>query len=187
MKIKFVRVILLAAVILHPPKSMGGHVESLLGLSPSMLSTNQVREVATRIPAVADVSSSISCAVNTNFVLAVPVAAGSVTSLAWTNSLAGIGGSMVFQEFETPSNAWNRIVEMMNGSAMMDAQRALHYSTCSNVADICLCWHDLPNETGIASVSSVTIVRGNLVGVASGGGGSNLIHAASAIVDFIFD
>ena len=186
MKNKLVWIIFLAATMLHPTKSMGGHVESLLGLSLSMLSTNQVRDVATRIPAAADVSGTISYAVNTNFVIAIPVAPGSMTSLVWTNSLAEIEGSMVLQEFEAPSNAWNRVVGMLNGSAMMDAQRALHYSICSNVADICLCWHDLPEETGISSVSSVTIVRGNLIGVASGGGGSNLLHTASAIADFIF-
>ena len=174
------------AATLHPTNSLAGHVESLLGLSLSMLSTNQVRDVATRIPAAADVSGTISYAVNTNVVIAVPVATGSTTSLVWTNSPAEIEGSMVLQEFETPSNAWNRVVGILNGSAMMDSQRVLHYSNCSNVADICLCWHDQPEETGISSVSSVTIVRGNLVGVASGGGGSNLLHAASAIMDFVF-
>ena len=185
MKYKIAWIVFLAAATLHPTNNLAGQVESLLGLSLSMLSTNQVRDVATRIPAAADVSGTISYAVNTNVVIAVPVATGSTTSLVWTNSLAEIEGSMVLQEFETPSNAWNRVAGILNGTAMMDSQRVLHYSNCSNVADICLCWHDQPEETGISSVSSVTIVRGNLVGVASGGRGSNLLHAASAIMDFI--
>ena len=63
----------------------------------------------------------------------------------------------------------------------------LHYSVRPAIDDICLCWHAGETNKLDSSISSVTILRGNLVTVTSGARGTNLVEAASSIMDVFWD
>ncbi len=177
--------LILSAIVILPVTNVGDGLETALGLSPNMVSTNVVRSAGERIAAALPLDGNFQCTIAPTSAGYALMTASEVTRIFWTNSETSVSGSFVLQEFQTATNSWQWLVGMLNGSTMMSAQRVLHYTFSPDIPDICLCWHDSENEVSLASVSSVTLLRGNLVGVASGTHGSNLVHAATAIMDAI--
>ena len=177
--------LILSAIVILPVTSVGDGLETALGLSPNMVSTNIVRSAGERLAAALPLDGSFHCTIAPSSAGYALMTASEVTRMSWTNSETSVSGSFVLQEFQTATNSWQWLVGMLNGSTMMPTQRILHYTVSPDIPDICLCWHDSENEVGLASVSSVTLLRGNLVGVASGAHGSNLVHAASTIMNVI--
>lgn len=103
--------------------------------------------------------------------------------MQWGESGGVHSGRVVVRQFATASNALQWVQLKVHGTTMLDDNLASHYSTRPDVADVCLCWHTGETNKLDSSISSVTILRGNLVTVTSGTPGTNLVKAASYIMD----
>ena len=105
--------------------------------------------------------------------------------MQWGNAGGDYSGRVVVRQFATGTNALQWVLSMVHGTSMAEDCLSSHYSVRPSINDICLCWHAGETNKLDSSISSVTILRGNLVTLTSGTRGTNLVEAASSIMDAI--
>lgn len=104
----------------------------------------------------------------------------------WKNESTEASILFVLNEFSDSTSSLCWLTNAIYGTSMMESDFTCHYTRFQSIPDICIGWIDDPSGTGQSSLSSVMIVRGNLVGVASGEQGTNLLQVASMIMDAAF-
>ena len=105
--------------------------------------------------------------------------------MQWGDAGGDYSGRVVLRQFATGTNALQWVLSMVHGTSMSEDDLGLHYSVRPSIDDICLCWHAGETNKLDSSISSVTILRGNLVTMTSGTRGTNLVEIASSITDAI--
>lgn len=173
-------------LLVSPLPTRASELDDNLGLSGGNVSTNAV-EISTNL---LDSVSQGVCGTSIDILDTSPdpffpeVTFRAV--MQWGEAGGDYSGRVVVRQFATGTNALQWVLSMVHGTSMAEDDLDLHYSVRPSIDDICLCWHAGETNKLDSSISSVTILRGNLVTMTSGTHGTNLVEIASSITDAIW-